>query len=216
MMYSQRSLIATYFEETMLLNFNEICKLLETGVVVSATRELVNPASLDVTLGPTILLETKPTWEDKPGSHIVALRDRKPLNMHEVTIGHDGILIPPGCFFLAHTEQLFNLPLDLAAEYTLKSSMARIGLEHLKAGFCDAGWHGSALTMEFKNVTEHHHIELHVGDRIGQMRFYPHKAVAEADSYRVRGRYNNDKTVSGPKQMRTNAIAGEGGGRGLQ
>lgn len=57
---------------------------------------------------------------------------------------------------------------------------------------CDAGWHGSVLTMEIKNVTEAHDIAIRPGVRLGQMIFFPHAPVTEEASYAKRGRYNGD------------------------
>lgn len=92
--------------------------------------------------------------------------------------------------------EVFNLPEDISAEYKLKSSMARIGLEHMNAGWCDAGWHGSVLTLEFKNMLQYHAILIRPGDAIGQMIFFYHEPVPKSASYATRGRYNNDKSVS--------------------
>ena len=87
------------------------------------------------------------------------------------------------------------MPMDISAEYKLKSSMARIGLEHLNAGWCDAGWHGSVLTLELVNVTRHHSIIIRPGDPIGQMVFFRHAPVPPERPYATRGRYNTDRTV---------------------
>ena len=76
--------------------------------------------------------------------------------------------------------------------------MARIGLEHLNAGWCDAGWTGSVLTLEFRNLTTFHEIELIYGDKIGQMVFFKHDPVEMDNSYAVKGRYNGLATVSTP------------------
>lgn len=94
---------------------------------------------------------------------------------------------------------MFNLPNHISAEYKLKSSLARSGIDHANAGWADAGWNGSVLTLEFKNVTRYHTIRLHAGDRIGQMVFFRHVEVPEWASYSKRGRYNGDTTVKGVK-----------------
>jgi dCTP deaminase len=72
-------------------------------------------------------------------------------------------------------------------------------LNHLTAGWADAGWNGSVLTLELKNVTNYHEIELRRGDRIGQVIFFEHESVPADRSYAARGRYNGDKSVSGIK-----------------
>ena len=77
--------------------------------------------------------------------------------------------------------------------------MARIGLEHMNAGWCDAGWNGSVLTLELKNMTKHHAIRIRPGDPIGQMVFFKHEPVPTEASYASKGRYNGDSSVSGIK-----------------
>ena len=106
----------------------------------------------------------------------------------------------PGDFILAASVEIFNLPNNISAEYKLKSSMARIGLEHLNAGWCDAGWNRSCLTLELKNMTRHHSIELNYKDPIGQIVFFKHTPVPNDKSYAVRGRYNGDTSVQGVKE----------------
>ena len=65
---------------------------------------------------------------------------------------------------------------------------------------CDPHWHGSVLTLELKNFTRSHIIELHDGCRIGQMIFYRSEPVPRERGYAVRGRYNQDTSVSGVKE----------------
>ena len=65
---------------------------------------------------------------------------------------------------------------------------------------CDAGWHGSTLTLELKNELRYSHIRLTAGMRIGQMLFHGHMHVPDDRSYAARGRYINDKSVSAVKQ----------------
>lgn len=146
--------------------------------------ECINPASLDVRLGREIMIEATPA----PGT-VIDYRKRQPLTMTTYSLPDDGIIIRPGQFFLAHTIEICNLPDDLAAIFRIKSSMGRIGLEHMDAGFVDPGFHGS-LTLEFKNMTEHHSIHLRPGDRIGQLVFMRGDSVDPNHSYRRVGNYN--------------------------
>lgn len=164
------------------------------GVIQNVDPDYVNAASIDITLGPKVLREKVLTTP-----RILNLSKRDPLPTTEMDCT-DGIILRPGDFILAQSEQVFNLPPDISAEYKLKSSMARIGLNHCLAGWCDAGWNGSVLTLELMNVTKNHHIELKRGDRIGQMIFFHHRKVPDDRSYAARGRYNNDKEVTGVKE----------------
>lgn len=177
-----------------LLSYIELCELVEQGVITNTPFDRVNSASIDISLGSTILVEAIGR-----AAYAVSLSKKQKLAMDRYDISVLPYRLHPGEFILAQSEQEFNLPPDISAEYKLKSSMARIGLEHLTAGWCDAGWHGSVLTLELKNMTQGHIIELEAGILIGQMVFFRHTPVPHDKSYAVRGRYNGDKTVTAAK-----------------
>ena len=80
--------------------------------------------------------------------------------------------------------------------------MARAGLNHLNAGYCDPAWHGSALTMEYHNTLRHHTLVMRPGDKCGQMYFFRGEMVPELASYAVRGQYNGDGGVQASKGVR--------------
>lgn len=183
----------------MILNFNQILARLEAGVLENAEVDAINAASYDVHLGNKILVEKLPPETRETGlSRVVGLANKDQLTMEEIDISDRCFLLRPGQFILAHTIEKFHMPMDLSAEYKLKSSMARIGLEHLNAGFIDAGFNNSVLTLEFRNLTTFHEIELCAGDKIGQIIFFQHEPVELDQSYAVRGRYNGLNTVSAP------------------
>jgi len=184
-----------------LISYTGLVTLVEQGVITGVKPEHINAASIDLTLGSHIKVETNPARQPK-----VSLGKREPLYMETLDISETGYVLQPGEFILASSQEIFNLPNNISAEYKLKSSMARIGLEHLNAGWCDAGWNGSVLTLELKNMTRYHAIELRPGDRIGQIVFFNHKAVPADRSYAAMGSYNGDKMVSGakPKELECN------------
>ena len=103
-------------------------------------------------------------------------------------------MLSPGSFCLAETRECFNLPDDISAQFVLKSSRAREGLNHLLAGWCDPGWHGSKLTLELKNERRYHDIPLYPGLKIGQMVFHVMSNIP-VHSYALTGNYNNHLTV---------------------
>ncbi len=185
----------------MPLNYTEICELIEQGVVENADFKNVNSSSLDITLGREVFVETAymnwPTSAPEIWMRPISLRDRTPLNMERTPTPY---ALFPGDFILASSREVFHLPNNISAEYKLKSSMARIGLEHLNAGWCDAGWNGSVLTLELKNMTRYHKILIQEGDLIGQIVFFRHKEVPADKSYATRGRYNGDLTAQGVKK----------------
>jgi dCTP deaminase len=178
----------------VLLNANEIADLLHMGIVVGADPENINQTSLDITLAQEILIESPANGPTIEYGKKEAMRTLS-IKMHP-DFGH---VLTPGEFVLAASKEIFNLPLNISAEYKLKSSMGRIGLEHLNAGWCDPGWNGSCLTLELVNLSRWHNIRIRPGDRIGQVVFFRHAPVTESQSYAQRGRYNGDRVVTGMK-----------------
>lgn len=174
----------------MLLSYIELCALALEGVITPVEHEHINAASIDVRLGSTVLVE-RPSME----AAIVDYTKRQGLAMDCVDITGGHFDLQPGQFVLAHTLEQFNLPTDICAEFKLKSSGARIGLNNMLATWCDNGWHGSVLTLELHNVTRHHTIRLRPGDKIGQMIFYRTTPVPDDRSYAARGRYNKDSSA---------------------
>lgn len=153
------------------------------GMVSPFDPALVNPASLDVRLGDTLLAESAEGLELVP----------YPLHQHTQ---ENPYLLKPGQFVLACTIEAFHLPDDIAAQFMLKSSRARSGLEHLMAGYCDPGWHGSVLTLELHNSRQLHSVALWPGMKIGQMVFLQMAGIPQR-SYAITGRYNGHSSVMG-------------------
>jgi dCTP deaminase len=166
----------------MILADFQIRALCQSGMVEPFDPSLVNPASLDLRLGDNILIESVEGPELVPYS----------LAGHSSA---DPYRLVPGQFVLAETVETFNFPNHLAGQFVLKSSRAREGLQHLLAGYCDPGWHGSRLTLELKNVRQLHWVGLWPGLKIGQMKFLTMDA-RPLESYAVTGRYNCDYTVT--------------------
>jgi dCTP deaminase len=171
----------------------DLRSLIDSGVI-DANPELINSSSIDITLGSTILTER--SYEPK----IIDIANKEDIEFDENYLEkYDSFLLRPGQFVLAHSCETFNLPNTISAEYKLKSSMARNTLNHLNAGWCDAGWNGSNLTLELVNTSSVHTLRLRPGMKIGQMVFFKHAMVPEDQSYAKKGRYNGDKGVSGSK-----------------
>ena len=174
------------------LNHDEIVDLIESGQMLDTDIDCVNAASLDVRLGTKVLLERY-----TEAHRTLDYRRRDRMTMMEVTLDDGGMLLRPGEVMLAGTMEKCNFSDDTAALFRIKSSMGRIFLEHMDAGWVDPGFHG-ALTLEFKNLSQFHSILLRPGDRIGQLVFFKGEAVAEHQSYRTKGNYN---AQSGVKQV---------------
>jgi dCTP deaminase len=167
----------------MIIPDHEIARLCtQSSMVVPYNPELQNPASLDVLLGGTIMVEVDDTPELQPVDISGSTQD-------------EPFLLQPGAFCLAQTQEVFNLPNYISAQFVLKSSRAREGLEHLLAGYCDPQWSGSVLTLELQNARQKHPLKLWFGMKIGQMVFHTIAGTPER-TYAVTGRYNNDLIVT--------------------
>lgn len=178
-----------------ILSYNELVKLLDNGVVQGGLLENVNAASIDVRLGKSFMCEKGPGAELET-CHAVDIAKRLGPTMYLLTPVR--AVLTPQEFVLAHTMEVLNLPNDLAAEFRLKSSGARSGLQHALAIWADPGFHG-AMTLELTNSLRFHEIVLTPGCPIGQLIFHRVEPVPEHASYRARGRYNGDLGVSGIK-----------------
>lgn len=176
----------------MLLSYLELKELVERGVIQNVDPGQINQSSIDIRLGKHLLLES-------PVPETISLRKRDPLPMKEFVMGSSGYVFQPNEFMLAESIEKFNLPDNISGHFQLKSTSARSAIDHLLAGWMDAGWHGSVLTLELKNVSRYHSIHLLEGDWIGQVSFFRHTEVPPEHSYAQRGRYNGDSTVSGVK-----------------
>ena len=168
----------------MLLPDSEIRSLCrEHALIVPFIEDRLNPASYDVALGDNIMFEVAETPE----------MIRHSIRTHTKD---DPYWLQPGEFILAETQEMFNLPdaPAIAAQFLLKSSRARSGIQHMLAGFCDPGWHGSRLTLELKNVRQKHRVGIWPGLLIGQMVFMPLSDDPDR-SYAEVGHYNRHETV---------------------
>lgn len=180
-----------------LLSYIELHDLVDRGVITNVDPAHINASSIDIRLGNTLIVERN------CGERYTVVDPHTRTNFPQdtVVIGNGYHYdMAPGEFVLAHSVETFNLPNDISAEFRLKSSGARSGLNNLFACHCDAGWHGSSLTLELHNCLRFTAIRLTPGMRIGQMLFHRHTPVPDDKSYAARGRYNHDQVVSSVKE----------------
>ena len=144
------------------------------GLVEPFDPDMINPASIDVTLGELILVETANGFE-------------------EISIKGSTFHMAPGAFVLASTAEWIRVPNDLECVFQLKSSRGREGYEHALAGYIDPGFCGN-VTLELSNLRRFAHLPLTAGMRIGQLRFARVDALPMR-SYAITGRYQNDEGV---------------------
>lgn len=157
----------------------QLCR--DMGLVEPFDPDMVNPASIDVTLGSTILVEGRPGKE----------------RWVEVDIEGGVYSLEPGEFVLAHTAELIRVPPNLECVFNLKSSRGREGFDHLMAAYIDPGFVGR-VTLELVNVNRFHRLTLEHGMRIGQLRFAKVDQIPMR-SYAVTGRYQGDQGVQESK-----------------
>ena len=182
-----------------MLTYTELVDLTSAGVMRGVNPAHVNAASIDVTLGTTLLVETYPNG----GANVVDLMNKETPAMREIDLVKTGYYdLRPGEFCLAETVERFHLPNNLAAHYFLNSSLARAGLDAALAMWCDPGWYGSVLTLEFKVNLNYHRLRLRPGMKCGQVVFERGEMVPDHASYAVRGRYNGDTQVQASKGVR--------------
>lgn len=178
----------------MLLSYIELCELIEQGVIDAPIKH-VNGSSIDITLGNEFMTESY-----NIDNIVVDLTTKESITMDKFVIEENHrVILLPGHFCLATSRETFNLPSNISAMYKLKSSMARNGLEHLNAGWCDPTWHNAKLTLELKNMTMHHHLALTPRMKIGQIIFFKNEPVPVYASYAEKGQYNHQETVTASK-----------------
>lgn len=175
-----------------LITYNGLLDLVEQGVITNVNPAHINAASIDVTLGESFWVEMPPKETD-----LIDLAAKQGPLLKRMDV--DAFCLTPHQFCLAATREIFNLPDYIAAEFRLKSSGARAGLNASLAMWCDPGWTNSVLTLELSNILSYHTLILRPGMKIGQMIFMYGEAVPEKASYSVRGRYNGDLHASPSK-----------------
>lgn len=139
-------------------------------------REQLNPASYDVTLGHTLLVEEPGWWRrltDRQLDRSMPYSDRFRIVDISDCSEERPFLLRPKDFVLACTEEVVTLPPDISAQFVLKSSRARAGYEHSEAGWIDAGFCGR-VTLELSNILRRHALPVWPGMRIGQLKFLRH------------------------------------------
>jgi len=158
----------------------KLCR--EQGLVEPFDPEMINPASIDVTLGDQILIE------GYSGDFV------------PICIKHQPFYMPPGGFVLAATAEWIRVPNYLECIFQLKSTIGRLGYNHALAGYIDPGFHGR-VTLELKNYRRFKALPLRAGMRIGQLRFAKTDEIP-LRPYNLTGRYFGDAGVQEAKPYR--------------
>jgi dCTP deaminase len=112
--------------------------------------DLVNGASIDIRVGPEMLLEVGP----------------EEFNAVDLTPGP--VHLQPGEFALVPTLEWLTVPNGYAVELKLKSSRVRQGYDPSTALWLDPGWCGAG-TMGIRNATRYTPLPLECGMSIAQL-----------------------------------------------
>ncbi len=138
-------------------------QIIEYNLIDPLIPELVQPASVDLTLGDGVALLRQDALYSE-------LRVGEDTPDYTYSRGYAEYALPPGGFALFETAETLTLPIDIAGKFEGKSSLGRIGLmTHVTAGFIDPGFHG-VLTLELYNCGPLTLI-LTPGTKIGQVSF---------------------------------------------
>ena len=156
-------------------------KLIENPVNIE---ESIQPASYDITLGNAFKVIKK----DKNKFMVLD----EPIAYKKIVIPEDEyMLIPSLSFILAVTNEIINLPDDIAAIVEGRSSVGRSGLFIHNAGFIDNGFRGT-ITLELFNASPNT-IAIKPGMRIGQIVFMKTDKPSEKP---YNGKYQNQIDVT--------------------
>jgi dCTP deaminase len=168
-----------------ILNDRQIIEVCRAGAITPFNEELVNPASLDIRIGNTIIVENEEGWRD------CSIKD---------CTQNDFWVIKPKEFILACTLEEFDLPVDVAADFKLTSTAARSGYDAALAHWAEMRFHGSVLTLELVNNCRYHDLPIFPGLIIGQILF--HRVEPALVGYDQKGSYNGDKQAAGSKGLK--------------
>lgn len=132
----------------MILSDGTLLRMLDQFLRPSGP-ELVNPASVDIRIGNTMLVQKPQTdvWEP-------------------IGLGMPA-RVDPGELVLVETLECLMVPNGFAVELKLKSTAARQGWNHSLAFWFDPGWEGIG-TMELQNISKTP-LLLETGRRIAQI-----------------------------------------------
>lgn len=166
----------------MILVDYQLQSLCEQGLLDPYDPNLINPASIDVRIGHTALIETEEGWREHS---LLEYSKEKPM------------WVQPKEFLLVATLETFNMPSNACGEFKLKSSRAREGWNNCLAVWIDNKFSNSKLTMELINECRFTPLPLYPELKIGQIIL--HGCSTPIRDYSVTGRYNGNLCVQSSK-----------------
>ena len=172
----------------MLLSDRDIKKYIKEGKIKITPKpdfkKQLGPCSLDLRLGKVFKTFKRVEFP------FIDLKTKVPIEkiMTEIKLPlGKPLIIQPGDFIIANTEETLELSLDLAARIDGRSSLGRLGIViHITAARFDPGWRGKPV-IELGNLGIMP-VALYPGMRICAISFEPLTSPSEVPYYRKRGR----------------------------
>ncbi len=164
-----------------LLSDRDLKSLLSAGkLVVEPLDKNINPTSIDLRLGSTLIQYTDP---------IIRL-DTKP-KYKEIDITSEGYLLAPGEFVLGMTKEIVSIPNGYQGFIETKGNIARAGIQvHNGDGHIDPGFSGN-ITLEICNMHRNGSSILLAPD-IYVCQLFVYKLSSECDAP-YKGRYSGHR-----------------------
>lgn len=157
-------------------------RIREQQLIVGADDGQINPASVNLCLGDTYLLQEYELGGVQLGHEVKYQR-----------VQTDGLILEPQQFVLATTRERVNMPGDLSAFVQGRSSIGRVGLTVQNAGFVDPGFTGH-ITLELVNESMMP-IVITEGYPVAQLVFFETLPVEHAYS----GKYSGQVEATGSR-----------------
>ena len=184
----------------MLLNGQEIEDFIDDGHIKNADKKCVKAGSLDLRMGSHIkMLKTSKNAINLGRGEVPEVPEFYEFDAYDKGANGEFAVIPGACFLASSIEE-FYLPDWVCTDMCLRSTVGRSFLNHMNAGWGDAGFTGSNYTSGFYNVSPNTLI-LRPGMRLTQMQFYRIHPIVDRLNYSKegKGRYNNEKGTIGNK-----------------
>lgn len=176
----------------------QIKELLDIGCIRGAVPSLVNPASLNLRVGPSLKIEV-------PSINSQGFNEGSTMEQVDIsnTTAGDPVFIQPGEFFISDVMEELDLPDNIEAQVILRSSAGRLGFDHASSGFVDPGFKG-VLTLEFTNVRRWQKLPVYMGQQLVQLRLFKLVDVP-LRGYGLTGRYQHTTCVEGNRDLEMSA-----------
>lgn len=171
----------------MVLTKNYILKNLDKFVLENVTEQQFSQNSIDLSLGEYVFVRV----DSCPKNELVKNSfEWNGVEYAKISI-KESITLKPGMFALAYTDEWVGAKANtnICWQFLLKSTAARLGLDHNLAGWVETGYF-SPLCLELHS---HLPIDLKYGDLIGQAVF--HTTTQDQIDYSKKGNYQKTNNI---------------------